>query len=50
MHVNAGLKIIFSISLLHMEHLFTGDVIEKCLLSTFMRVVLSVGNSIGKNL
>ena len=24
-------------------NLFTGDIIEKCLLSTFMRVVLSVG-------
>ena len=32
-------------------NLLTGDIIEKCLLSTFMRVVLSVGEiQLGKNL
>ena len=32
-------------------NLLTGDIIEKCLLSTFMRVVLSVGEiRLGKNL
>ena len=28
-----------------MDHKFTGDIIEKCLLSTFMQVVLSVGKT-----
>ena len=32
-------------------NLLTGDIIEKCLLSTFMRVVLSVGQiQLGKDL
>ena len=32
-------------------NLLAGDIIEKCLLSTFMRVVLSVGEiQLGKNL
>ena len=32
-------------------NLLTGDIIEKCLLSTFMRVVLSVGEiQLGKSL
>ena len=32
-------------------NLLTGDIIEKCLLSTFMRVVLHVGEiQLGKNL
>ena len=32
-------------------NLLTGDIIQKCLLSTFMRVVLSVGEiQLGKNL
>ena len=32
-------------------NLLTGDIIEKCLLSIFMRVVLSVGEiQLGKNL
>ena len=32
-------------------NLLTGDIIEKCLLSTFMRVVLSIGEiQLGKSL
>ena len=31
-------------------NLLTGDIIEKCLLSTFMRVILSLGEiQLGKN-
>ena len=40
--MDAGLQMIFSVRLLHVEHSFTGDIIEKCLLPTFMWVVLSV--------
>ena len=28
-----------------MDHQFTGDIIEKCLLSIFMQVVLTVGKT-----
>ena len=49
--MDAGLQMIFSVRLLHVEHSFTGDIIEKCLLPTFMWVVLSVRETqLGKNL
>ena len=40
---------IFSVRLLHVDHQFTSDIVEKCLLSIFMRFVLAVGEtSLGK--
>ena len=42
---------IFSVSLLHVDHKFTEDIIEKCLLSIFTLVVWTVGKTqLGKNL
>ena len=47
----AGLQVIFSIRLLHMDHEFTGGIIEKYLLLISMRVVLTVGETqLRKNL
>ena len=36
---------IFSARLLHVDHEFTGDYIEKCLLSILMQIVLTVGET-----
>ena len=50
-NADASLQMIFSVRLLYVGHSFTSDIIEKCLLSTFMQVVLSVGETqLGKNL
>ena len=41
----------FFVRLQHVDYYCTGDIIEKCLLSTFIRVVLSVRKTqLGKNL
>ena len=49
--MDAGLQMIFPVRLLHVDHSFTGDIIEKCLLLTSMHAVLPVGETqLGKNL
>lgn len=46
-----GLLATFSVRLIHVVHKITGDITKKCLLSTFVRALLSVGEAqLGKHL
>ena len=45
LYVDAGFKMILSVKLLHGDHWFRSDIIEKCLLSTFTQVLLSLGET-----
>ena len=49
--MDAGLQMIFFCKIATLRSLITSDIVEKCLLSIFMQVVLTVGETqLGKKL